>query len=147
MGRADHKWIKSGRIGDADLRARATRAQPNEGPQGLVVDVRPDRKDLARTPRADPAICPGRRRGDTQRYSCRSDGLPLLVTISREGSVSTETRRAAVTALTGLVALALPGAIASSDLADAALVDLGALVECDAQETGCPEDDLGLVRQ
>ena len=68
--------------------------------------------------------------------------MPLLVTISREGSVSTETRRAAVTALTGLVALALPGAIASSDLADAALVDLGALVECDAQETGCPEDDL-----
>jgi hypothetical protein len=47
MGRADHKWILSGRIGDADSRARATRAQANEGPQGLVVDVRPDRKDLA----------------------------------------------------------------------------------------------------
>ena len=68
--------------------------------------------------------------------------MPLLVTISREGSVSTETRRVAVTALAGLVALALPGAIASSNLANAALVDLGALVECDAQETGCPEDDL-----
>jgi hypothetical protein len=68
--------------------------------------------------------------------------MPLLVTISREGSVSTETRRAAVTALAGLVALALPGAIASSNLANAALVDLGALVECDAHETGCPEDDL-----
>jgi hypothetical protein len=40
------------------------------------------------------------------------------------------------------MALALPGAIAASDLADTALVDLGALVECDAQETGCPEDDL-----
>ena len=31
---------------------------------------------------------------------------------------TTETRRAAVTALAGLVALALPGAIASSDLAN-----------------------------
>ena len=69
--------------------------------------------------------------------------MPLLVTISREGSVSTETRRAAVTALAGLVALAPPGAIASSYLANAALVDLGALVECDAQETGCPR---GLLR-
>ena len=40
------------------------------------------------------------------------------------------------------MALALPGAIAPSDVVDAALVDLGALVECDAQETVCPEDDL-----
>jgi len=40
------------------------------------------------------------------------------------------------------VALALPGAIASSDVADAALVDLGALAQCDAQETLCPDDDL-----
>ncbi len=52
--------------------------------------------------------------------------------------MGTETRRAAVTAVAGLMALAFPGAIAS-DLADAALVDLGALVECDAQETVCPE--------
>jgi hypothetical protein len=56
----------------------------------------------------------------------------------REGSISTETRRAALTALAGLAALALPGAIASSDVADAALVDLGALAQCDAQETLCP---------
>jgi hypothetical protein len=63
------------------------------------------------------------------------------VTISREGSISTETRRAALTALAGLVALALPDAIATPDVADAALVDLGALVECDAQETVCPEDE------
>jgi hypothetical protein len=34
-----------------------------------------------------------------------------LVTISREGSISTETRRAALSALAGLVALALPGVI------------------------------------
>jgi hypothetical protein len=40
------------------------------------------------------------------------------------------------------MALALAGAIASSDFADAALVDLGVLVECDAQETLCSEDDL-----
>ena len=52
--------------------------------------------------------------------------------------MGTETRRAAVTAVAGLMALGFPGAIAS-DLADAALVDLGALVECDAQETVCPE--------
>ena len=50
MGRADYKRILSGRIGDADSRPRATGAQPNEGPQGLVVDVRPDRKDLACAP-------------------------------------------------------------------------------------------------
>ena len=40
------------------------------------------------------------------------------------------------------MALALPGAIASSDVADAALVDLGALAQCDAQEILCPDDDL-----
>jgi hypothetical protein len=40
------------------------------------------------------------------------------------------------------MALALPGAIASSDVVDAALVDLGALVECDAQEIVCPDDEL-----
>jgi hypothetical protein len=40
------------------------------------------------------------------------------------------------------VALALPSAIASSGLADAALVDLGTLAQCDAQETLCPDDDL-----
>ena len=68
--------------------------------------------------------------------------MPPLVTISREGSVSTETRRVAVTALAGLVALALPGTIASSDVAGAALVDLGALAQCDVQETLCPDDDL-----
>ena len=68
--------------------------------------------------------------------------MPPLVTISREGSVSTETRRVAVTALAGLVVLALPGAIASSDVAGAALVDLGALAQCDVQETLCPDDDL-----
>ena len=68
--------------------------------------------------------------------------MPPLVTISREGSVSTETRRVAVTALAGLVVLALPGAIASSDVAGAALVDLGALPQCDVLETLCPDDDL-----
>ncbi len=56
--------------------------------------------------------------------------------------ISTETRRAALSALAGLVALALPGAIASSDVADAALIDLGALAQCDAQETLCPDNDL-----
>ena len=40
------------------------------------------------------------------------------------------------------MALALPSAIASSGLADAALVDLGTLAQCDAQETLCPDDDL-----
>jgi hypothetical protein len=40
------------------------------------------------------------------------------------------------------LALALPGVIASSDVADAALVDLGTLAPCDAQETLCPDDDL-----
>jgi hypothetical protein len=30
----------------------------------------------------------------------------------------------------------------SSDVADAALVDLGVLAQCDAQETLCPDDDL-----
>lgn len=38
------------------------------------------------------------------------------------------------------MALALPGAIASSDVADAALVDLGTLAQCDAQQTLCPDD-------
>jgi hypothetical protein len=56
--------------------------------------------------------------------------------------MSAETRRGAVTALAGLLALALPGAIASSDIADAALVDLGVLTQCDAQETICPDDGL-----
>ena len=65
-----------------------------------------------------------------------------LVTIPREGSISNETHRAGLTALAGLMALALPSAIASSGLADAALVDLGALAQCDAQETLCPDDDL-----
>jgi hypothetical protein len=65
-----------------------------------------------------------------------------LLRISGEGSISTETRRAALTALAGLMALALPGTIASSDVAYAALVDLGALAQCDAQETLCPNDDL-----
>ena len=52
-------------------------------------------------------------------------------------------RRAAQFALAGASVLAISVvAIASSGVADAALVDLGALVECDAQETGCPEDDL-----
>ena len=40
------------------------------------------------------------------------------------------------------MALAFPGAIASSDVVDAALVDLGALVECDTQESVCQEDEL-----
>jgi hypothetical protein len=57
--------------------------------------------------------------------------------------MSIETRPAALTALAGLMALALPGAIASSDAVNAALVDLGALVECDAQEIVCPDDELG----
>jgi hypothetical protein len=57
---------------------------------------------------------------------------------SREGSVTTEARRA----LAGLAALALIGAIASSEVADAALVDLGALPHCDAQTTLCPDEDL-----
>jgi len=70
-----------------------------------------------------------------------------LVTISREGSISTETRRAALSALAGLVALALPGAIASSDVADAALIDLGALAQCDAEETLCPDNDLEPLEQ
>jgi hypothetical protein len=54
--------------------------------------------------------------------------------------MSTDTRRGALTALAGLLALALPGAIASSDAADGALVDLGVLAQCDDQETLCPED-------
>jgi hypothetical protein len=40
------------------------------------------------------------------------------------------------------MALALPGAIASSRVADAALIDLGVLAQCDAEETLCPGDDL-----
>ena len=52
-------------------------------------------------------------------------------------------RRAALSALAGASVLAISVvAIASSDVADAALVDLGALAECDAQETLCPDDDL-----
>jgi hypothetical protein len=61
---------------------------------------------------------------------------------SREGSVTTEARRAPLTALAGLVALALTGAIAPSDVADAALVDLGAFPQCDAQTTLRPDEDL-----
>ena len=45
------------------------------------------------------------------------------------------------------MALALPGAIASSDVADAALIDLGALAQCDAQETLCPDNDLEPLEQ
>jgi hypothetical protein len=56
----------------------------------------------------------------------------------REGSVNTEARRA----LAGLAALALIGASAPSEVADAALVDLGALPQCDAQTTLCPDEDL-----
>lgn len=40
------------------------------------------------------------------------------------------------------MALALPVAMASSDVADAALVDLGILAQCDDQDTLCPDDDL-----
>jgi hypothetical protein len=58
------------------------------------------------------------------------------------GSITIETRRAALTALVGLMTLALPAAFASSDPADAALVDVGTLAQCNAQETMCPDDDL-----
>lgn len=48
--------------------------------------------------------------------------------------------RSPVTAFAGLMALALLGAIASSDFADATVVDLGTLTQCDAQQTLCPDD-------
>jgi hypothetical protein len=56
-------------------------------------------------------------------------------------------RRAALSAIAGASALAIPAAIAiaSSSVADAALVDLGvALTDCDANLTACPDDDYGL---
>jgi hypothetical protein len=56
--------------------------------------------------------------------------------------MSTESHRGALTALAGLLALGLPGAIASSVVADAALVDLGVLAQCDAEETLCPDEEL-----
>ena len=56
--------------------------------------------------------------------------------------MSTESHRGALTALAGLMALALPGSIASSVVADAALVDLGVLAQCDAEETLCPDEEL-----
>ena len=77
--------------------------------------------------------------GDSGRVEFESI-IPPLATIPREGSISTETRRAALTAFAGLMALALLGAIASSDFADATVVDLGTLTQCDAQQTLCPDD-------
>ncbi|MGA8586467.1 MAG: hypothetical protein WB715_22000 [Roseiarcus sp.] len=49
---------------------------------------------------------------------------------------------AAQFALAGASLLAIPiVAIRSSAVADAALVDLGAIAECDIQEAACPDED------
>src|SRR5271167_4397924 len=53
------------------------------------------------------------------------------------------TGRSAPIALAGTSVLAVAAlvAIASSAVADAALVDLGAVAECDVQEAACPDED------
>ena len=52
------------------------------------------------------------------------------------------TRCVAMIALAGASLLAIPiVAIQSSAVADAALVDLGAIAECDIQEAACPDED------
>jgi hypothetical protein len=40
-----------------------------------------------------------------------------------------------------VLAISAVGAIASSAVADAALVDLGAIAECDVREAVCPDED------
>ena len=40
-----------------------------------------------------------------------------------------------------VLAISAVGAIASSAVADAALVDLGAIAECDVREAACPDED------